>query len=181
MLKYDDMIKDNPTQQPKLVRDLMTVGVLTCSQETSIKTIAKALLEKDVEAVVVLDPEGHAVGHVSRDELVRAYAYGSYESLQAHDIMREGIPVIPPDIPIGAAVQLMQDQGIRVFYLTHHAGGIEYPAAFISYKHFLRHIQSETGEDLKDLGIDAARKPPLEQFIERREANRNKDQNTHLQ
>lgn len=175
------MVKDNSTQQPKLVRDLMTVGVLTCSQETSIKTIVTALLEKAVEAVVVLDPEGHAVGHVGQDELVRAYAIGNYESLQAKDIMLDGIPKIPPDIPIGAAAQLMQDQGIRVFFLTHHAGGIEYPAAFISYKHFLRHIQSDSVEELADLGIDAARKLPLEQFIERRDATRSKDQNTHLQ
>jgi len=175
------MIKDNPPQQPKLVRDLMTVGVLTCSPTTSIKTIAKALLEKDVEAVVVLDLEGHAVGYVGKDELVLAYAKGNFEGLEAQDIMQDGIPKIPPDIPIGAAAQLMQDQGIRIFYLTHHAGGIEYPAAYISYKHFLRHIQSDSGEGLTDLGIDAARKAPLEQFIERRDANRNKDQSTHLQ
>ena len=169
------MIKDNPPQQPRLVRDLMTVGVLSCSPETSIKTLAQAILEKDVEAVVVLDLEGHAVGYVSQDELVRAYAHGNYDSLQAQDIMQDGIPKVPPDIPIGAAAQLMQDQGVRFFYLTHHAGGIEYPAAFISYKHFLRHIQSDSVEELTDLGIDAARKAPLESFVERRDANRNRD------
>ena len=63
---------EEQSTQPELVRDLMTVGVLTCSTSTSITVISQALLEKNVEAVVVLDDEGHAVGIVGRDELVQA-------------------------------------------------------------------------------------------------------------
>jgi CBS domain-containing protein len=160
------MTKDNPTRHPELVRELMTVGVLTCSQDTPVRQIAEALLEKDVEAVVVLDDEGHGIGIVGRDQLVRAYAFGSYDSLTALEIMEDGIP---------------QDQGRRIFFLMHNAGGIIYPAAYISYKHFLRHIQSENGEELKDLGIDAARTSPLEAFRERRDANKKKAGNTQVE
>jgi CBS domain-containing protein len=175
------MTKDNPTRHPELVRELMTVGVLTCSQDTQVRQIAEALLEKDVEAVVVLDDEGHGIGIVGRDQLVRAYAFGSYDSLTALEIMEDGIPQVPPEIPIGVAAQLMQDQGRRIFFLMHNAGGIIYPAAYISYKHFLRHIQSENGEELKDLGIDAARTSPLEAFRERRDANKKKAGNTQVE
>ena len=119
----------NNKQQPKLVRDLMKVGVVTCNQNTSIKIIAQAIMEKNIEAVVVLDQEGHALGVVGQEELIRAYAQEDYEGRTAQEIMKDGLPQIPPDIPITAAVQLMLDQKVRVFYLTHHAGGIEYPAA----------------------------------------------------
>ena len=74
------MSKDNPSSQPQLVRDLMTVGVVTCSQQTSIKTIAEAIIEKDIEAVVVLAEDGHALGIVGQDELVKAYAHGNYDT-----------------------------------------------------------------------------------------------------
>ena len=50
------------------------------------------------------------------------------------------VPRVPPDIPLKTAAQIMQDQGVRVLFLTHHAGGIEYPAAYITYKHLLRHL-----------------------------------------
>lgn len=168
--------------KPQYVRDLMTVGVVTCGFHTSIITIAQAILEKDIEAVVVLDSEGHAHGIVGQDELVNAYAKGDYHQLTAQDIMTEGIPQFPPDIPLDAAAQLMQDQNLRVFFLTHHAGGIEYPAGVISYKHFLRHLAMKTDQEIKDLGIGAERKGPLEAFIERREALKSeRNKNTHLE
>jgi hypothetical protein len=93
--------------------------------------------------------------------------------------MQDEIPQIPPDIPIRAAAQLMLDQGVRVFYLTHHAGGIEYPAAQVMYKHLIKHLASQSEEEIKDLGIRAERKSPLETFIERREAN--KKLNTNIE
>jgi predicted transcriptional regulator len=173
------MTEELPTQ-PELVRDLMTVGVLTCSTKTSITVISQALLEKDIEAVVVLDNEGHAVGIVGQDELVRAYTLPDHKNLIAEDIMQDGVPQIPPDIPLEAAAQLMLDQNIRVFFLTHHAGGIVYPAAVISYKHFLKFLAMEQPEDIKDLGIRAERKAPLDLFYERRDQLRKQNQNTHL-
>jgi len=152
------------------VRDLMTVGVATCSPMTPVVEVARLLLDRDLEGVVVLDQDGHAVGVVSQDELVTAYSRDDCRDLTAEAIMRDGVPQIPPDIPLSVAAQLMQDQGVRVVFLMHHAGGIEYPAAVLSFKHFLRHLVAETNDDLKDLGIKAARRAPLETFIEKREA-----------
>ncbi len=159
----------------------MTVGVVTCRPQTSIKVIAQAVIEKDLEAVVVLDEEGHAIGFVSQDELVQAYSHGNYEHLTAQEIMTDGLPQVPPDIPISAAAQLMQDQGLRVFFLTHHAGGIVYPAALITYKHFLRHLMVNEMTELKDLGIRADRKAPLDAFFERRDAQKTQAKNLHLE
>ncbi|NJN43555.1 MAG: CBS domain-containing protein [Anaerolineae bacterium] len=60
-----------------LVRDLMAVGVPTCPADTPIIDLAKKMLEKDWEAVVVLESEqGHAIGVVSQKEIAQAYAKG---------------------------------------------------------------------------------------------------------
>jgi CBS domain-containing protein len=152
----------------------MTVGVPTCKWDTPIVEIARFLLEKNVEAMCVLDEEGHGVGVVGGDELVWAYAREGYESLTAEDIMSEGVPELGADIPLAVAAQMMKDQGIRIAYMMHNAAGIIYPAAFISYRHLLRHMAAKDENELKDLGLAAERKSPLEQFIERRDEARRK-------
>jgi CBS domain-containing protein len=158
----------------KLVRDLMTVGVPTCRHNTPAKDIALFLLEHHVEALCVLDAEGHGIGVVGEQELVTAYGKEEFDSLTAEDIMSEGVPELNADLPLTVAAQVMQDKGIRIAYITHNSAGIIYPAAFISYRHILRHIAAKDESDLKDLGLAAERKLPIEQFMERRDEARRK-------
>ena len=160
--------------EPTLVRDLMTVGVPTCKWESPIKDVARFLLEHHVEGMCVLDAEGHGIGVISEQELVSTYGRDNLDELKAEDIMSEGVPELSPDIPLTVAAQMMKDQGIRIAYMTHNSAGIVYPAAYISYRHILRHIAARDENDLKDLGLAAERKSPLEQFIERRDEARRK-------
>jgi CBS domain-containing protein len=162
------------TAHRTLVRDLMTVGVPTCPLAMSSQALARLILEKDYEGVVVLDEEGHGIGVVTRDDLVRNYDRENFDTLTAEDIMTEGVPQVPPDVPLAAAAHMMRDNGWRIVFLMHNANGIIYPAAMLSYKHFIRHLAAESNEELTDLGIKAARKPPLEVFIEKRDAARRK-------
>ncbi|MBN2304036.1 MAG: CBS domain-containing protein [Anaerolineae bacterium] len=165
-----------PGKTIQLVRDLMTVGVPTCPPDTPMTDIARRLLSDDLEAVVVLDHEGHAVGVVGWDEVVRVYGRDDARNLTAGDVMREGVPQVPPDIPLAAAAQLMLDQGIRAVFLMHNAEGIIYPAAMLSFRHLIRHLAADDDAALKDLGIHAARQSPLETFIKRRDEARRRAQ-----
>jgi len=160
----------NPTS-PKLVRDLMTVGVLTCAPDSPLVELAQVMLDKSCEAVVVMQ-DGHALGVVGEDELVRAFDQADLRQLVAEDVLREGVPQVPPDIPLAVAAQLMQDLGVRTLFLMHHSGGVEYPAAQISYRHLLRFLAAHDEDDLRDLGMHAERQSPLETFIQRRDAAR---------
>jgi CBS domain-containing protein len=158
---------------PRLVRDLMSVGVLTCGPDTPIQEIAKVLSKRtDLEELVVLE-EGHNIGVVGNVELATVYAQSDWSDLTAGDILRSGVVTVPPDIPITAAAQIMLDNGVRTLYLTHHAGGVEYPAAFISFQHLVRHIAAKNQEDLNDLGIEAQRQSPLESYFQKRDAAKN--------
>lgn len=157
-----------------LVRDLMTVGVPTCKWDSPIVDIARFLLEHHVEAMCVLDAEGHGIGVVGEQELVAAYGREDLVSLKAEDMMSEGVPELGADIPLTVAAQMMKDKGIRIAYMMHNSAGIIYPAAFISYRHILRHMAAKDESDLKDLGLAAERKSPIEQFIERRDEARRK-------
>ena len=152
----------------------MTVGVPTCKWDTPIVDIARFLVEKNVEAMCVLDAEGHGIGVVGEQELVSAYGRENLDELKAEDIMSEGVPELGADIPLTVAAQMMKDRGIRIAYMMHNSAGIIYPAAFISYRHILRHMAAKDESELKDLGLAAERKSPIEQFIARRDEARKK-------
>jgi CBS domain-containing protein len=150
----------------------MTVGVPTCKTTTPVVEIARFLIENNVEEMVVLGDEGEGVGICGYNELVNAYERDDIHDLTAEEIMSEGIPELPSDIPLKLAAQLMKDKHIRVAYMNHNSAGIIYPAASISFKHLVRHLAAKDESELKDLGINAERKSPLEVFIERRDEAR---------
>jgi CBS domain-containing protein len=161
-----------PESSPKLVRDLMTVGVPTCKTTTLVVDVARFLIDNNVEEMVVLGEEGEGVGICGYKELVNSYEREDVRELTTEEIMSEGVPELPSDIPLKLAAQLMKDKNIRVAYMNHNSAGIIYPAASISYKHLVRHLAAKDESELKDLGINAERKSPLEQFIERRDEAR---------
>lgn len=150
----------------------MTVGVPTCKINTPVVEVARFLIENNVEEMVVLGKEGEGVGICGYKELVNAYDRDNVRELTAEEIMSEGVPELPSDIPLKLAAQLMKDKNIRVAYMNHNSAGIIYPAALISYKHLVRHLAAKDESELKDLGINAERKSPLEVFIERRDEAR---------
>jgi predicted transcriptional regulator len=157
-----------------LVRDLMTVGVPTCKTTTPIVDVARFILEHHVEEMVVLGTEGEGVGVIGYEELVSAYSKENAKELTAEEAMREGVPELPADISIALAAQLLKDRNIRVAYMNHNSAGIIYPAALISYRHIVRHLAAKDESELKDLGLAAVRKSPIEQFVERRDEARRK-------
>ena len=159
---------------PILVRDLMTIGVPTCKGGTLIVDIAHFLIENSVEEMVVLGSEGEGMGIVGYEELVTAYHRNGVRELTAEQVMREGVPELPSDIPLTVAAQMMKDKNIRVAYMNHNSAGIIYPAALISYRHIIRHLAAKDETELKDLGLAAERKSPIERFIEKRDEARKK-------
>jgi predicted transcriptional regulator len=158
------------TRPRNLVRDLLQVGVTTCPPETQVGEIARIFLKRNLEAVIVLDSEeGHALGVVGQEELIAAFI-NNKSCARADEVMREGVPQIPPDIQVEIAMQMMRDQRVRTLFLMHHASGIDYPAAYLSYAHIIRFLAAQNEEDLAGLGVEADRKNPLEAFIEKRDA-----------
>lgn len=158
----------------KLVRDLMTIGVPTCKTDTRIVDIARFLIDNNAEEMVVLGDEGEGVGVVGYEELVSAYHRENVGELTAEQVMREGVAELPSDIPLVAAAQMMKDKKTRVAYMNHNSAGIIYPAATISYKHIVRHLAAKDETELKDLGLKAERKSPVEVFVERKNEARKK-------
>ena len=74
------------TPLPHLVRDLMTVGVMTCPPQTTVPELAQLLLDHDRDEVVVLN-DGKALGVVGQDDLIKAFAWDNTKLLTASDVI----------------------------------------------------------------------------------------------
>jgi len=140
------------TEPVKLVRDLMQIGVKTCSADTPLTEAVRILLIEGLEALVALDNNGHAAGLLSRSDVVTAYGRSAvsldgHESLTVADVMSPTIPEIPAEIPAAAAAQLMLDWNVREMYLMHHDGGISWPAARLGVEEILRYLATESKTD----------------------------------
>ena len=156
----------------KLVRDLMHIGVTTCRADTPLAEAARVLLREGLESLIVLDENGHAVGMLSRRELVAAYGRSGADdrdvrTLTVAEVMCPDIPEIPPDIPAPAAAQIMLDHNVRELYLMHHAGGIGWPSAVLRFEDVLRYLAAESEEEIAAMGVGAPRKSPIDAFMER--------------
>jgi CBS domain-containing protein len=156
----------------KLVRDLMRIGVVTCQADTSLVEAVRTLLREDLESLIILGDNSHAVGMLSRREAVVVSGRSGADmhdvrTLTAADVMNPDIPEVPPDIPATAAAQIMLDRSIREIYLMHHGGGASWPAAVLRYEDVLRYLSAESEADVADLGAGAPRPSPIEAFAER--------------
>jgi len=147
-----------------LVRDLMRVGVPTCREDTPLKDAARLLVERNVTALIVLDEDANMVGWISEQHVARAIDR-DHARLTAAGVMNEHVPEILPDIPAAAAAHLMLDRGLQQLFVTHHAGGIKYPAAVITLQDVIRVIAGL--ERAPGVGVGAERPTAVDLFKHR--------------
>jgi len=116
----------------RLVRDVMIIGVPICRTDERCGTVAARLTaEGERGAVVVaLDDEGRSVGWAPRTAVAAAAPNDAMSMF-----LLEEIPVIAPEVPAGAAAQLLADQGVEYGFLMHTWPGEGRPAAFVSRRH----------------------------------------------
>lgn len=72
------------TPLPRLLRDLMTVGVMTCTPQTTVPELAQLLLDHDRDEVVVFD-DGKSLGVVGQDDLFKVFARDNTKLITASD------------------------------------------------------------------------------------------------
>lgn len=108
------------------VATYMTRPVISVAQDAPLEEVYRTLTERGVSCVPVVDGGGHAVGVLSRSDLLRLgrLTMGplgrvqalSWPAATAGEKMRAGVVTVPEDAHVGAAARLMAKQRIhRVF------------------------------------------------------------------
>lgn len=128
---------------PKLVRDVMSRGVVTCTPETSIREAARRMAENCLSALVVVEKaSGELEGIVSRSDLARVYGQ-DYDVLTVESVMSQQVETIIPDIPVSAAVFIMQDHKVDRLVILHAPPATQIPVGLLSLSDVVRDIAGQ--------------------------------------
>ncbi len=120
----------------KLVRDIMKIGVPTCTRETKLTEAARIMTREGASAIIVMDEFG-ACGVVSQTDLVHAFPR-NFELLSAQDVMTDRIISVAPDSNLLAAVHLMQEEHVHQVFIMHDHPGPSRPSAVVTMNAIVR-------------------------------------------
>ncbi len=122
----------------RLVRDIMKIGVPTCTLETPLAEAARIMVRDQADSLIVMDEFG-ACGIVSQSDLVEAYSR-NFELLAAKDVMTEKIVSVSPDAPLITAANIMQDEQVDQVFIMHDHPGPSRPSAVITMRAIVREM-----------------------------------------
>ncbi|CEG11968.1 Inosine-5'-monophosphate dehydrogenase [groundwater metagenome] len=94
------------------VKDVMTRGVITMSLNTSVKDIAKIIVESHVHGVCVTDEFGEIAGIVSEMDIIKAFNR-DINKVTAEEIMSDKVVTISGEDYVEKAVDVMVKRKIH--------------------------------------------------------------------
>ena len=124
------------------VRDLMHLGIISCTPDDSVGTVAKIMVDKEIHAVVVMDDQGQAVGVVSQTDMVLARQGRTPEqarTMLAREVMTPGCATCDADMLLSDAVSLLTARRMHRLVVTEN----EQPVGVISMTDVVRKIIGE--------------------------------------
>jgi CBS domain-containing protein len=99
-----------PRYEHATVGDVMRHGVITCSAETTLRTVARMMSSYHVHAVVVTEQDGSPWGLVTDFDLLRV-AHSGAEDLTAGQISRSAAVTVKASDSLEHAANLMREYG----------------------------------------------------------------------
>lgn len=129
------------------VRDIMTVGVISCHYNTKITVLACQLAEKNISAMVITDDDGYAIGVVSQTDIVLARQGRTIEQMNnmaAQEIMTPHLIFCTPDTTISEAITTLTSRGIhRLVVVERELGGKKKAVGVFSMTDIINRIIAE--------------------------------------
>jgi len=117
-------------------------GIISCTPDDVLGTVAKIMVDNEIHAVVVMDGQGKAIGVVSQTDMVLARQGRSPEearSMRAGDIMTPGCATCDAEMLLSDAVSLMTGRRMHRLVVTES----DRPVGVISMTDVVRKIIGE--------------------------------------
>ena len=124
----------------KLLRDVMTRGVVTVHMDATVKQIAAMLSKQGLSGVAVIDNQGAAMGVISGMDIIKVMGKKNWESLMAENIMTSRVETAKPTCTIAEAARMMREKNIhRLLVLSETGIGIsQRPIGILSTSDIVR-------------------------------------------
>ncbi len=131
--------------ETKLLRDVMTRGVVTVPMDATAKKIAWMLSKEGLSGAVVIGHEGEAMGVVSCMDILKIMGKENWETLTAESIMTSNLETIEPTSTLGEAAKTMREKHIhRLLVLSESGVGVsKRPVGILSASDIVREAAGE--------------------------------------
>lgn len=126
----------------RLLRDVMTRGVVSVPMDLSIREVAEKMIQQNVSAVTVTDHNGEIMGLISEMDVLQAVMDKSILNSAAETIMNSHIQSVGPSITLDKAAKIMMKRGIhRLVVLSETGvGASDRPVGILSASDLVREI-----------------------------------------
>ena len=124
----------------KLLRDIMTRGVVTVPIRATVKDIASMLSKQGVSGVAVIGNDGVAVGVISDMDILKVIGKENWENISAESIMTSNIQIIRPMCTLGEAAKLMREKSVHrlLVFSEPGVGASQRPIGIVSASDIVR-------------------------------------------
>lgn len=146
-----------------LVRDLMQIGVPNCRIDEPLPVAARRMVERSLDALIVLDEDECACGWLDITHLAAAL-HRDYGTMTVGDVMEGEIPETVAEVPVLAAAQMMLDRNVRQLFIMHRLGTVT-AAAVITLRDAMRAMAGM--ERAPGVGVAAPRPDAMDAFRHR--------------
>lgn len=118
----------------KLLRDAMTRGVVTVPMDVTVKDVAVMLTGQGLSAIVVISPDGEAVGVISDMDILKVIGKDGWENMAAETIMTTNIETARPTSTLNEAAKIMREKHIHrlLVFSEHGVGASQRPIGILS-------------------------------------------------
>ena len=126
----------------KMIRDVMTRGVVTVSPDTPIKELAERMANQHLSGVAVIGVQGDMLGFISELDIVKVLHKPDLKQLTAEDVMSSLLIAVAPDATLGRAAKIMDKEHIhRLLILSEKGvGASQRPVGILSTSDIVREV-----------------------------------------
>jgi len=123
----------------KMIRDVMTRGVISVPLDTPVSEVARILVEKDISGVAITAPDGEAVGVISEIDIIKVFDQ-NWDKLTAEDIMSSFVRTVNPETSLKKAADLMRDLNIHRLLILSLSPAYGLPVGIVTARDILSAI-----------------------------------------
>lgn len=129
----------------KLIRDIMTRGVVTVSIRNTCKQVTKLLNKKDFSGVCVVGDDGKAIGVISNMDILKVIGKDKWENMTVESIMTPNLETVEPTSTLIQAANIMKTKHVhRLLILSEGGVGIsQTPIGIVSVSDIVRESASD--------------------------------------
>ncbi len=106
----------------KLLRDVMTRGVVTVQMDATVKQISTMLTKQGLSGVAVISEDGEAVGVISDMDILKVIGKENWENMTAEYIMTSNLESVKPTMTLGEAAKIMREKHIHRLLIFSESG-----------------------------------------------------------